>query len=152
MHRTTTHYRQGNAPARLALVVIALLFGLLGMHALSIGHGVMPGHPDQMGQISDAGITAHAGPTVTAVPSGHAAVSATDGSGGGGDQEMGGMLMLCLAVLGAAAALLLSRVFMRGLLWRRPTLDAVIALLVAATHRVRSSRPPPVWEFSVIRC
>lgn len=166
MHRFTNRHRQGTVPARLALVVIALLFGLLGMHALSVGHSMIPGHADRMSaaQMSTAHMGAqtsgsgdHLKATVVSATAGDAAHAAYASEGGGngsgmGDHAMGGMLMLCLAVLGAAATLLLSRVFTRRLSWWRPTVEAATATLVAATTRVRSTGPPPVWEFSVIRC
>lgn len=140
-------------PGLLAAVVVSIVLGILGMHALST-HGVMGeadhgGHPAMSGMSSDT--AAPAGSLVPeADPSGDGS-----GSGEGGGHDMGGMVMLCAAMLAATAAALL---LLAALGTRHtPRFWALLptAVTTTTTGWVTSrlgTGPPPVWEFSVIRC
>lgn len=142
-------------PGLLAAVVVSIVLGILGMHALST-HGVTSeadhgGHPAMSGTSSDT--VAPAGspaldPVIDPAPAGDGV-----GSGAGGGHDMGGMVMLCAAMLAAtAAALLLLTLGTR----RTPRFWALLpATTGVATGWVTSrlgTGPPPVWEFSVVRC
>lgn len=168
-----TARRSANKPARLtfagALAVAVLILGLLGMHALvasSDTAALPPTHSDRDTQSAAATSTGHLDPAgatraghgqhadTTGTPDGGSLLSAPieEGNGAhGGGHDMGGALMMCLAVLAAALALLgaaLTR--STGRPWRaRPTFASVRRPARAGLH---AAGPPPVWEFSVIRC
>ena len=140
-------------PGLLAAVVVSIVLGILGMHALST-HGVMSDMDhaamsgDTGGATSEPADGAPAGRNLTAVTDPAAA-----GSGEDGGHDMGGMVMLCAAMLAAtAAALLLLTLGTR----RTPRFWALLPTATTSTTRWVTSRlgtgPPPVWEFSVIRC
>lgn len=145
-------------PGLLAVVVVSIILGILGMHALST-HGVMDGadhggHPAMSGtgamtsETSDPAAGLLVDPVVDPV-----ADPAAAGAGEGGGHDMGGMVMLCAAMLAATAAALLLLVL--GLR-RVPRFWALLPTAVTTMTRGVTSRPgtgpPPVWEFSVIRC
>lgn len=77
------------------------------------------------------------------------------GRGGEGEpgHSLGDMVMLCVAMLVAAGASLLA---MLGLHRRVPRVWAVLppAITARVTRQdaYRGTGPPPVWQFSVIRC
>jgi hypothetical protein len=167
----------GNLMARPVMVaaVVAVALGILAMHAISL-HGVCHqptlagvtsamtpemGHPalDGPGFAAShhhAAASGHDEPSVSAIgddtragvapPSGAAARTA-------GDRGLGHMVLLCVAMLAAAAGTLLA---LRSLVRRAPRVWAV--LRSAPVHRITGwltptgTGPPPVWEFSVIRC
>lgn len=147
---------QGNGRAPVLLVaVLAVLFGILGMHALN-SHGAMAGQtsggaqhqmssssaPEQ-GHTTAATVVVNLGQAID--PASSDALSAPAGSGHGPT----GMLMLCLAML-VAVALTVAAVWRSGKpLWRRLRPPHVVGRLRAAA---RGAGPPPSWEFSVIRC
>lgn len=138
--------------AALAAVVVSIVLGILGMHALST-HGVVDGHPSAVGAVAHpAAVHAH-----DAAPAGggHTAGIPPDASApsiGLGPHGLGDMVMLCVAMLAAAAVALLVRLALRGVARRG-------VLLLARDHRVHPATPGPlgtgppyVWRFSVIRC
>lgn len=147
-----------SGPAALAAIIVALVVGILGMHALT-SHGTTvapgaatgttaPGHASEMMARTSHDAHAHAAEHATgttAVPTG-----ADRGSGPGHD--MADMAMLC-AVMLAGAALTLLVLLAVGV--RRPLLPASFAP-AAVRARVLTwvcgTGPPPVWQFSVIRC
>ncbi|MCM3515148.1 DUF6153 family protein [Nocardioides sp. P86] len=146
-------------PGLLAAVVVSIVLGILGMHALST-HGVMGeadhgGHPAMSGMSSDTAAPAES--LVLDPVADPVADPAVDGSGSdeGGGHDMGGMVMLCAAMLAATAAALL----LLAALGTRHT-PRFWALLPTAATTVTTgwvasrlgTGPPPVWEFSVIRC
>ena len=67
--------------------------------------------------------------------------------------SLGHMVLLCVATLAAAAGTLLA---LRSLIRRAPRVWAVLRR--ASSRRITGwltptgTGPPPVWEFSVIRC
>jgi hypothetical protein len=78
---------------------------------------------------------------------------AVPGSDHGSVPHHGGMLVLCALMLAGAAVwllLLLVRRRVRGPLLP-PALQPAPPLL-RAVRWVRDTGPPPVWEFSVVRC
>ena len=135
-------------PALLAAAVVSVVLGIIGMHALNT-HGVM-------------GNTDHAmtSPATSPMTGAHADMSAgpetgsPTGSVPGGDNGpgMGSMVMLCFAMLVATAgALLLLLLGVR----RMPRVWAHLPAPTTVTGWVTArlgTGPPPVWEFSVIRC
>ena len=169
----------GSLVARTSLVaaVVAVALGIIAMHAISL-HGVCHqptlaavtsamtpkmGHPTLDGPGSGSATSHHHAaasrnhePAVRAVgddtragvapPSGAAAPTA-------GDRGLGHMVLLCVAMLAAAAGTLLA---LRSLIRRAPRVWAVLRR--ASSRRIAGwltptgARPPPVWEFSVIRC
>jgi hypothetical protein len=70
-----------------------------------------------------------------------------------GNQGMGHMVLLCMAMLAASAGTLLA---LPSLIRRAPRVWAFLGS--APVHRITGwltptgTGPPPVWEFSVIRC
>lgn len=140
-------------PGLLAAVVVSIVLGILGMHALST-HG--------------AGATdaAMAGPAAGAVPGAPQAAAhpahpvdpahpagATGAGGGDHGHDMSGTVILCAAMLAATAAALLVGLGAR----RPPRLWAHVATVARTTASrgatsPRGTGPPPVWEFSVARC
>ena len=128
----------------LAALVAALVLGILGMHAL--GAGAHAAAPDQ----SDlTGMTGMADPVATTSED-HGPLHASDHAP---LPHHGGMLVLCALMLAGAAVwllLLLVRRRVRGPLLP-PALQPAPALL-RAVRWARDTGPPPVWEFSVVRC
>ena len=136
---------RGRGGAALAGLVVALVVGIVGMHALtSHGSHAGPAASDQMSMV---------GGHSSAVP--HSAPGDTGSAGdtrSGADHDLAGMAMLCVVMLAAAAVTLLALLAI-GVL--RPVRSA--AFLPAAVRRrtvrwARATGPPPVWQFSVIRC
>lgn len=130
--------------------VLAIVLGIFGMHALSL-HGTTHAEPSPRvataltGSMAADAVTEHG-------PHQSGASDDTDDTGGTG-HGMGDMVMLCVAMLTAAATLLALLVLVR----RVPRLWAVLRP-AAARFRPTSwlnptgTGPPPVWQFSVIRC
>lgn len=148
-------------PTGLALLglVAVLLAGILGMHALA-GHGTPAAAAAVVAPAPDRH-AAHAGtlaPGASHTDDEHGAASAppvsssSHGDPGRSGHGLGGMVALCAAMLAAAALGLLA--LLVGRLVRRVRLVRP-ARLVARIQPVRWARgtgPPPVWQFSVIRC
>ncbi|WP_248581094.1 hypothetical protein [Nocardioides sp. InS609-2] len=138
-------------PALLGAVVVSIVLGIVGMHALNT-HGVMSNadHAVMTGEASEhvAGQMAVTDEAATSVPGAAAATPA-----GGAGHGLGDMVMLCVAMLAAAAGILL--LLLAGL--RR--IPRTWAHLPAAPTTVPQwfvarlgAGPPPEWEFSVTRC
>lgn len=146
---TTIDHRGRRHRARLAVVVLALLLGLIGMHALSL-HGANTGSTASPAADYGTHTASHVSPDVD-----HGIDHATsdDGVGDHGGHSghgSGAMLMICLAVLAATLSLLWPALA-RGVghiqfLRLTPTRIAPLRSLRLGTG------PPPVWQFSVIRC
>ncbi len=141
----------GAARAVLAPAVAAIVLGILGMHAFAPHEGMaMSGHgPAGEPVMSMGGPLPMAGSTPVPVASpgtpgtAHASTLSLDGAG------CAGMAMVCaFMVLGAAFVLLLSRSPSRWSVPRRrpPPWSRVVGALR------RTTGPPAVWEYSVIRC
>lgn len=137
----------------LAVVVVSVVLGIVGMHALSTHGLVGTTAPSAVSSpvispVASATKSAVTGPVTGA----HAGMSSVAPEGGNG-HSMGSMVMLCVAMLAATAGALLL-VFLgvrrRSRVWApHPTLPASAARW--ATARLGAS-PPYVWQFSVIRC
>ena len=135
----------------LAALVVALVAGILGMHAFTV-HGTPPVEAydaaPAVGAVTMSHEHVHA---AGALPEPTTATAPTEHHGQGEHAEH--LLMLCAVMLGGAALVLLGLLLTRGRhLLRLPrTLEPaqVVATLVA---HVRATGPPPAWEFSVIRC
>lgn len=149
------------ARAALALLVAALVVGILGMHALATHGTHAPALAAAASSVTPAGETAGemAGHRMAAGhPTGHSArLAAADTSTVGDERpgpghDMGSMVMLCVVMLVAAAVGLLALLVSRRV---GPLLPAAFQPAVAhaaAARRVRGTGPPHVWAFSVIRC
>lgn len=152
----------------LAGLVAALVLGILGMHALTT-HGAAPdataaAHQTAMvtgashathdhGAMASNGPNAlmddHTSATTTADTS---ADNSAAGSGHASGHGLGGMVMLCVVML-AAAALALLALLVTGYLRRvRLRVFEPLAVRVQNLTWIRGNGPPPVWEYSVIRC
>ena len=158
MIRATTR-RATAQPGLLAVFVVALVLGILGMHALSShasasaadlgAHTAMSGTGSQPGGVAAA--VAAEGPASGAVVE-RVATSDAAGSAQHGEHHGAGMVMLCAAMLAATAAATLLLIL--GLR-RTPRLWAILRARSTTTRSSTSrpgSGPPPVWQFSVIRC
>lgn len=135
-------------PGLLAAAIVAIVLGIVGMHALNT-HGVA-GATDHAMTSSMAGAHADMSADMSAGPeSGSPTGSVPDGGDG---HNLSGMVMLCLAMLAATAgALLLLRLGVR----RMPRVWAHLPAPISVTRWVTTrlgTGPPPLWEFSVIRC
>ena len=140
-------------PALLAAAVVSIVLGIIGMHALNT-HGVMgntdhamtsPATSPMTGAHADTSVGMSAGPE-TGSPAG----SVPDGGNGPG---MGSMVMLCFAMLAATAGaflVLLLGVRRMPRVWAH--LDAAPTTVTGWVTARLGTGPPPVWEFSVIRC
>ncbi len=149
----------------LAGLVVALVVGILGMHALA-SHGTPAAPAAASSAMSMPGMTAGHD---AAMPSGdlhaarphhasaaqfsdHSSAGSSPGAGSGSGHGMAGMVMLCVVML-AAAGLTLLAVLAAGLL--RPLLPVAFmpaAVRARALQWVRGTGPPHEWQFSVIRC
>lgn len=135
--------RAGARSAGLCALVAALVLGILGMHALGAGAHARADAHDMSGAVP-MGVTGpdHGVDHGSQHPSDHHPVP-----------HHGGVLVLCALMLAGAAVwllLLLVRRRVRGALLP-PALQPAPALL-RAVRWVRDTGPPPVWEFSVVRC
>ncbi len=132
----------------LVAVVVAIVLGILGMHALNLhGSTTMEATPDMAGMSGPVEALA----TSIAVDHHSQSVVAAPNRGGHG---AGDMMMLCLAMLvGSGIALLAVLVLRRG---RRSSWHSTRSQLTVAAPRPVPSRagtgPPAAWAFSVIRC
>lgn len=130
----------------LAALVVALVVGILGMHALA-SHGA-PAAPTALA--AGASHTSHdhlAGGSHSPTAAG-----TSIGADSGSRHDMASMAMLCVVML-AAAALTLLVLLVAGVL--RPLLPAAFQPAVVrerALQWVRVAGPPHEWQFSVIRC
>ena len=143
----------------LGALVVALVVGILGMHALA-GHGT-PAADAASVSVSDVSSAHVAAMSTGASHEGHA--HATDArpsekvvvgasADSGSWHHRSSMVMLCVVML-AAAALTLLVLLVVGLL--RPLLPAAFrpaAARARVLQRVRGTGPPREWQFSVIRC
>lgn len=135
----------GARPALLAAVVVSVVLGILGMHALDT-HGVAGG-----GHRGTSAHPAHGHPDPAGAPVAHSPVGATllDASAGG--HGTGEMVMLCVAMLAAAGAALLLLLRPRvHVPWAR--LRHVATAVARLLPGRRATGPPLAWRFSVIRC
>ena len=145
----------GRRPTLLTLLIAALVAGIFGMHALVAGIGCgatessLPAGDGATGASPGMAAMGHASAGTGPMK---AAPSRTASPVHGGCPDMGGMLMLCIAVLTAAAGALLALLAHRRLkcAWlSAPRRDRTIVRRLLDYAR---TGPPPVWEFSVIRC
>lgn len=162
--RPTTTTSDRRPAVALAVGVVAIVLGILGMHAL-VTHGVMAGETHDLSGMSGADAmsdmalsdTATSGAARTDPAMFHTAmagsVPAVAVAGGGDHHDMGTMVMLCVAMLAAGAGFFL----LIGLALRRcprpwPLFRATeLRGPPSFTWRLGTG-PPPVWQFSVIRC
>ena len=147
-------------PTSLALLglVAALVAGILGMHALA-GHGTPAaasavvtapdGHAAQEGAFAAGASHAdHEHGAASAHPISSSSHGDADGSGHG----LGGVVVLCAAMLAAAALGLLALLVVRLVRRVRLLRLARLAARIQPVRWARGTGPPPVWQFSVIRC
>lgn len=130
----------------LAALVAALVLGILGMHALGAGVHAQAATPGVSGM---SGMSGTSDP-VLVTGGDHGSLH---GSEHGPVPHHGGMLMLCALMLAGAAAALL--VLLVGRRVRGRLLPAALQPWpdpVRLVRWVRDTGPPPVWEFSVVRC
>lgn len=126
-----------NRPRLLLGALVALLaLGLLGMHEMTVHdveqtHAVMPRAPGPH--------AAQAAPDV---------VATSDAMGAMGD-NMGQMVTACLAVLTGLVVVALA---LAALVARVPRRQCRPGLRTSPASWQMPNAPPPVWEFSVIRC
>lgn len=145
----------------LAGLVVALVVGIIGMHALA-SHGTPAAPVAASSAMSMQGMTTGHQAAVpsndshAARPHDASAAQLSDhssaGSGSGSGHGMAGMVMLCVVML-AAVGLTLLVVLVAGLF--RPLLPVAFmpaAVRVRALQWVRGTGPPYEWQFSVIRC
>lgn len=152
----------------LAGLVVALVVGILGMHALA-SHGTPAAPAAASSAMSMPGMTGMTAVHDAAMPSGdlhaarphhasaaqlsdHSSAGSSPGAGSGSGHGMAGMVMLCVVML-AAAGLTLLAVLAAGLF--RPLLPVAFmpaAVRARALQWVRGTGPPHEWQFSVIRC
>jgi uncharacterized protein DUF6153 len=147
--RPTTSTVSRALPVLLAAGVVAIVLGIVGMHALNT-HGVMS-------DTDHASMTDPMTGTMSASHADTAGVRTTEVAAapdGGNGHDMGDMVMLCVSMLAAAAVTLLlllalTRRIPRSWTRQRPAPPVRLTRWVAARL---GTGPPPVWEFSVIRC
>lgn len=138
-------------PTGVALMglVAVLVAGILGMHALG-SHGTPAAGTAVVAHASPDPHAAHEHGAAASGP-GISSASAHEGADGSG-HGLGGMVVLCTVMLAAAAlgllALLVARLVRRVRLVRL----ARLAARIQPVCWTRGTGPPPVWEFSVIRC
>lgn len=141
----------------LAGLVVALVVGILGMHALA-SHGTPAAPAAASSAMSMPGMTTGhdaampSGDLHAARPHDASAAQLSDHYSSGSGHGMAGMVMLCVVML-AAAGLTLLVVLAAGLL--RPLLPVAFMPAVVrarALQWVRGTGPPHEWQFSVIRC
>lgn len=143
-------------PALLAAVVVSLVLGIVGMHALNT-HGLMGGAGHAAMDIPSA-TTAHLSEShepPADVDHAAGAASATPRVVAGGDtgHGLGHMMTLCVAMIAlGAGTLLLALLALRRLPRRWAHLPTTPTALVKRFPVRLATGPPPVWEFSVIRC
>lgn len=151
--RPTTSTLSRVLPALLAAVVVSIVLSILGMHALN-NHGVVSN--TDHANMTSLGTGSQSDMSAALAISGTVSVTTyvpTTAPSGGNGHNIRTMVMLCVAMLAAAAGALLLRTF--GLrrtprVWAHlPTAPTAVAGWVTARPW---ARPPPVWEFSVIRC
>lgn len=145
-------------PRLLVMLVVAIVLGILGMHAIS-AHGVTSeashgAHASLSGDTSEPGGGLVLGPGADPIAAGTGGGSEEGHDMGRGMGGMGGLAMLCVAMLAATASALLLALGAR----RTPRFWAILSAAATTNTRLRwvtfalGTGPPPVWEFSVIRC
>lgn len=151
--RPTTSTPSGSIPALLAAAVVSIVLGIVAVHALNT-HGVMSNtdHATITSPMTGSYADMSAG-SATSDPAGATANGSTAVPDRGNGHNMGGIVMFCVAMLAAAAgALLLLTLGLR----RSPRVWAPLPTAFTTVSRWVTARleaePPPVWEFSVIRC
>jgi hypothetical protein len=133
------------APAgALAALVVALVAGIFGMHALTL-HGSPPAQSYDAAAGVEVAAMSHGG-------TGRADGASDPATDHGSGEHSGHLLMLCAAMLGGAAIALLGLLVGPGHPLRRLRTLMPAAVLPAPVVRVRATGPPPAWQFSVIRC
>jgi len=152
--RPTTSTAGRVMPALLAAAVVSIVLGIVGMHALNT-HGVMSDadHATMTSPMTGQGTGAHGDLAAGTSDLGGVAGAVAAPPVGDNGHHPGSMVMLCVAILAAVAGALL--LLLLGLL-RIPRVRAHLLATPVALHRWATARlgtgPPPVWEFSVIRC
>jgi hypothetical protein len=150
--------------AALAGLVAALVLGILGMHALA-NHGTPAASmasamasADPIAETSShkavmaPGASRNGHEQAASTTHSSPATAAASGTPAGSGHDMTGTVMLCVVML-AAAALTLVGLLAGGVL--RPLLPDAFkpaAVRERTVQWVRGTGPPPVWQFSVIRC
>ena len=143
-------------PALLAAGVVAIVLGIVGMHALNT-HGLMSDTDHATMTMTGPATGSPADMSVGAATNETSAVTATvltAAPDGGNGRGMGDMVMLCAAMLAAAAVTLLLLLALTRRI-PRPWTAARTRVTVRVTNGVTArlgTGPPPVWEFSVTRC
>ena len=134
-------------PGLLMAAVVAIVLGIIGMHALNTHGATADTDHAAMSMTTET----HADTSVHAPMSGPVTVTAGMADSGNG-HDMEDMVMLCAAMLAAAGALVLLTFGLR----RTPRVWAHLLISPATLARRvtarRATGPPPAWEFSVIRC
>lgn len=122
----------------LPAVVVAIVVGILGMHALGSSHAMAMNNMDHS-----------SGPAVMTSQKTDEVI----GGVGSADHDMATMMMLCGAMLTSAGALLLALFGWRRFshVWARRSPGTSLRAGPLPT-RIARTGPPTVWEFSVIRC
>ena len=145
--------------ATLGALVVALVVGILGMHALA-SHGTPA-----------AAATSATSASVSDVPSAHVAAMSTGasheghhaahlrpsdrvvaGADSGPSHHQSSMVMLCVVMLAAAALTLLVLLVVNLIRPLLPDAFRPAAVRARARQWVRGTGPPHEWQFSVIRC
>lgn len=134
----------GRIRVSLLLACLAVVLGILGMHAFN-HEATMVEPGTSMAGMAHGVASAQAAAVATALEAG-----AVLTSGSGPEPSMGDMVMLCVAMLVGVAGLLL-------LLGRHVTsarsVGSRLSWMAAVVRPQRlTTGPPYVWEFSVIRC
>jgi len=148
--------RTGGAPAvrvALALLVPAVLLGLLGMHALASHAGTsdMPGMPGMSGMSHEAAPVSS--PAADGAVAQMVRAAPDDGGGHSGGHDA---MMLCALMLATAAVALLARAVCRRATRAALSLPRSRApgpqAGAAGPGRPVPTGPPDVWAWSVLRC
>ena len=144
----------------LVAVIAVLVLGIFGTHGLT-PHGSVPGHGSHQPVLTTtdeltgpSALHQAAGHLAVAVASVAVAVAGDQVAPGVQDGSLAHMAMLCAAMLLAAAVSALLALRLRRL--AQATLTHLNPLAHVLTTTLRTGRvgtgPPPVLEFSVIRC
>lgn len=153
-----------------AVLVAALVVGILGMHALAshdasstpmaptpsstmrmTGTATMTSaHEAAMASGDSLNGRAHFAQSSMAATGSSVEVGADPGSGSGHGMAM--MVMLCVVMLAAAALTLLALLAIGVLRRLHPEAFMPAAVRKRALQWVRGTGPPHQWQFSVIRC
>jgi hypothetical protein len=158
MTTTATRTRTtGMLPALWVGVVVSLVLGIVGMHVLNT-HGLLGGASHAAMDMPSAAAAAHMSGTHDGPADAERAAGATGAAPsvvavGDPGHGLGHTMMLCVAMIALGAGTLLLALLGLRRVPRRwvhlPTMPT--ALCKSFTMRLGTG-PPPVWEFSIIRC